>query len=95
VIRAVEWFVPNTPKRLHVWEAFIRPEDLRAHCEAAGLSAFEARAFEPRIRMRDVASILLRRRVPADFVFTFTNSPVRTGYAGLAVRSGPAARPPA
>jgi 2-polyprenyl-6-hydroxyphenyl methylase/3-demethylubiquinone-9 3-methyltransferase len=87
VIRAVEWFIPNTPKNLHVWRLFIRPEELRAHCDSAGLKRFEARSFEPRIRLKDVLSILVRRRVPRDFSFVFTDRPILAGYVGTALRA--------
>src|SRR5215475_7295723 len=47
-IKGVEWFVKNTPPRLHELSHFIKPAELRAMCEESGLRINELRGFAPR-----------------------------------------------
>jgi 2-polyprenyl-6-hydroxyphenyl methylase/3-demethylubiquinone-9 3-methyltransferase len=46
-IKGVEWFVRNTPPRLHELSHFIKPAELRAMCEENGLRVNELRGFAP------------------------------------------------
>lgn len=83
VIHGVEWVVRNTPKHLHVYRLFIRPEELTGYCASAGLRTEELVGLEPKILSNGMLALLLRGRVPHDFEFRFTSS-LRTGYCGFA-----------
>jgi 2-polyprenyl-6-hydroxyphenyl methylase/3-demethylubiquinone-9 3-methyltransferase len=82
VIKGVEWFVRNTPRNLHILRLFLKPKELRAACLEHGLEAPEFRGMRPSFGL-PFWRLLLTRRVPAEFSFTFTNS-TRLGFSGLA-----------
>jgi 2-polyprenyl-6-hydroxyphenyl methylase / 3-demethylubiquinone-9 3-methyltransferase len=84
VIKAVEWFVANTPRDLHVLRLFIRPDELTAMCRAHGLTPVELRGSRPRFGW-PLWRMVLTGTVGADFAFTFSRS-VRLGYTGWARR---------
>jgi 2-polyprenyl-6-hydroxyphenyl methylase/3-demethylubiquinone-9 3-methyltransferase len=86
-IKGVEWFVRNTPHDMHVLRLFIRPSELTAMCEEAGLELIELVGTRPRVG-RAMMQILLTGIVPEDFAFTFTSS-TRLGYAGIARKLAP------
>lgn len=81
-IKGLEWFVPNTPARLHLYRLFIRPAELSAHCARAGLRVDELRGIRPRILSRAMFRLLSAGRVDPQFPFLFTPS---TGVAYLGV----------
>ncbi len=83
VIKAVEWFVRNTPRDLHVLQNFVRPAELAGYCANAGLEVAEMRGLEPRIFARSTLGLVRTGVVPEDFSFQFTNS-LKTGYIGWA-----------
>jgi len=82
VIKGVEWFVRNTPRNLHVLRLFLKPAELSASCERHGLGALELQGMRPVLGL-PFLKMLLTRRVPADFSFTFTKS-TRLGFSGMA-----------
>lgn len=86
VIKGVEWFVRNTPRDLHVLRLFLKPEEVRAHCERHGLFSLELRGVRP-VFGAAFLRLLFTRRVPADFHFTFTRS-TGLGFSGLATKAG-------
>ena len=86
IIKGVEWFVQNTPPRLHVLRLFLRPAEVVSMCRAHGLGAVELRGVRPRLS-GPFWRMLLSRRVPATFAFQFTRS-VRLGFSGCARKSG-------
>jgi 2-polyprenyl-6-hydroxyphenyl methylase/3-demethylubiquinone-9 3-methyltransferase len=86
VIRGVEWFVRNTPAHLHVYSLFVKPSELRGYLERADLRLQEWHGVRPRLG-RAFLRLLLQRRVPDDFAFTFTRAKLM-GYTGEA-RRGP------
>lgn len=85
-IKGVEWFVKNTPPRLHELSHFIKPAELRAMCEESGLRVIELRGFVPRF---DLAfwRLMVTGVVADDFSFQFGRNTL-TGYIGMAVKSG-------
>lgn len=83
VIRGVEWFVKNTPRHMHVYPLFVKPSELLRHLETTGLALQEWRGVRPRVASRAFWQMLLTRRVPEDFAFTFTRSKLM-GYSGAA-----------
>jgi 2-polyprenyl-6-hydroxyphenyl methylase/3-demethylubiquinone-9 3-methyltransferase len=92
VIKGVEWFVKNTPKDLHVFRLFLKPEEVRAMCEKQGLEVDAMRGFEPVIPSAAFFRLLFTGTVPLDFRFRFTGS-TRIGFTGRARKisgAGPA-----
>ncbi len=83
-IKGVEWFVKNTPPRLHELNHFIKPFELRAMCEESGLRIKELRGFVPQIN-RAFWRLLVTGVVADDFAFQFVHHTL-TGYLGMAVK---------
>jgi len=84
-IKGVEWFVRNTPPRLHELSHFIKPSELRAMCEASGLRVNELHGFAPQFNQA-FWRMLRTGVVTDDFTFQFGRSTL-TGYIGVAVKS--------
>lgn len=82
VIKGVEWFVKNTPANMHVYPLFIKPKELKGMLEREGLSIFKLHGFMPKVNV-SFFKMLLQRKVPKDFEFTFTSKPI-IGYCGIA-----------
>lgn len=83
VIKLVELFVKNTPPSLHVYDYFIRPEELRVFLKEVGLEVAEMRGVGPKIFQKAMLKILTTGQVPDDFEFEFKSS-VSVGYIGYA-----------
>ena len=86
IIKGVEWFVRNTPPRLHVLRLFVKPTEVGTMCRAHGLGAPELRGMRPRLGW-PFWRMLLSRRVSAKFAFKFTGS-MRLGFSGCARKAG-------
>jgi len=84
-IKGVEWFVKNTPPRLHELSHFIKPAELRAMCEESGLRVNELRGFAPRFN-RAFWRLLATGVVTDDFTFQFGRNTL-TGYIGIALKT--------
>ncbi len=84
-IKGVEWFVKNTPPRLHELSHFIKPAELRAMCEESGLRINELRGFAPRFN-RAFWRLLVTGVVADDFTFQFARNAI-IGYIGIAEKS--------
>ncbi|HSX26224.1 MAG TPA: methyltransferase domain-containing protein, partial [Chlamydiales bacterium] len=82
IIKGVEWFVRNTPKNMHVYPLFIKPDELDDLCQTYSLQITQWRGFKPLFN-RSFFQMLLTRKVPKDFSFHFTKS-LLTGYCGIA-----------
>jgi 2-polyprenyl-6-hydroxyphenyl methylase / 3-demethylubiquinone-9 3-methyltransferase len=87
VIKGLEWFVRNTPPRMHVLSYFIKPEELTAHCRRHGLAVVEMTGMRPEVSRWAFWKMLATGRVPRDFAFRFTPS-LRLSYLGMAVKDG-------
>ncbi len=81
VIKGVEWAVRNTPKHMHVYDLFIKPEELANMCELAGIESIEMRGLNPKLNSLSLLKMLCTRKVPADFRFQFSSS-LKMGYIG-------------
>lgn len=84
VIKGVEWFVRNTPPRMHVLRLFVTPKELTSMCRSAGLEVQEILGSRPQLR-RGFLRMLATGRVDDDLGFRFTRSQ-RLGYTGVAVK---------
>jgi 2-polyprenyl-6-hydroxyphenyl methylase/3-demethylubiquinone-9 3-methyltransferase len=87
VIKGLEWFVRNTPPRMHVLPLFIKPEELDRYCREAGMRAVEWTGMRPRPERLPFWRMLATGKVPADFEFRFTRS-LAISYLGMAVKQG-------
>jgi 2-polyprenyl-6-hydroxyphenyl methylase/3-demethylubiquinone-9 3-methyltransferase len=83
IIKGVEWFVRNTPERLHVYSLFIKPTELAHWCHESGFREIEWKGIRPKILSRAFFRLLKTGAVDPDFKFTFTKSLI-LGYAGVA-----------
>lgn len=84
VIKGVEWFVKNTPKNLHVYSLFIRPQELQQYCTKASLQVQSMTGIRPKMN-RAFFDMLGSGRVNKDFCFTLQRS-LATGYLGYAIK---------
>jgi 2-polyprenyl-6-hydroxyphenyl methylase/3-demethylubiquinone-9 3-methyltransferase len=85
IIKGLEWFVRNTPERMHVLPLFIKPRELAGYCEAADLKPEEWTGIRPVVG-RAFRRMLATGKVPEDFAFTFTKS-LMISYLGVAVKA--------
>jgi 2-polyprenyl-6-hydroxyphenyl methylase/3-demethylubiquinone-9 3-methyltransferase len=83
VIKAVEWFVRNTPRDLHVLRLFLKPAEVQTMCEARGLRVRELRGLEPAASVGPLLRLAWSGTVPRDFAFRFTKS-TRISFTGMA-----------
>ena len=90
-IKFMEWFVPNTPKHLHVLHLFIKPAELLRMMETHGLINQEIRGLGPKFNGAMIRSMLARRMLP-DFMFHLTAHTL-LGYIGVSRKRTTAACP--
>lgn len=74
IIKLVEWFLPKTPKNLHILRLFISPKQLDKMCLLANIKTTEMLGIRPRIEKLSFWKSLLKREVHPEFRFTFTKS---------------------
>ena len=82
IIKGLEWFVRNTPPRLHVLRLFLKPTEVDAMCRAHGLGALELHGLRPQLGW-PFWRMLLTGTVSAKFAFTFARG-TRLGFSGCA-----------
>ena len=83
VIKAVEIFVRNVPRDMHVLHLFVKPSELRAMSAAVGLEVAEVRGSGPDPLAPAFWKMVATGRVSPDFRFRFTRSTL-LGYTGYA-----------
>jgi 2-polyprenyl-6-hydroxyphenyl methylase/3-demethylubiquinone-9 3-methyltransferase len=83
IIKGVEWFVRNTPERLHVYSLFIKPSELASWCNQQRFSEIYFIGIRPKILSRAFLRLLRTGKVDPSFEFVFTHSCL-LGYAGVA-----------
>jgi len=83
IIKLVEWFLPKTPKNLHILRLFISPKQLKRMNELANLKTIKMFGIRPRIEKLSFWISLFKREVHNDFSFAFTKSTLLSyiGYA--------------
>ncbi len=86
VIKGVEWCVRNTPKNMHIYPLFIKPEELHELCLEKDLSIKKLLGFRPKIFSTPFLKMVFTRKVPPDFSFCFSKS-LATGYCGYAQKN--------
>jgi len=85
VIKGLEWFVPSTPRDLHVLRYFIKPSEMKAMFKDNGLSMASVRGFGPRVSHPAFWRMLWTGHVVEDFEFEFKRS-MLISYAGMAIK---------
>jgi 2-polyprenyl-6-hydroxyphenyl methylase/3-demethylubiquinone-9 3-methyltransferase len=83
IVKAVEKFIANTPKNLHLHSMFIKPKELNQMLCSYALVAKEWKGIRPVIFQKAWRKVLSGGIVPADFRFCFISS-LSTGYCGFA-----------
>lgn len=84
VIKAVEWFVKNTPPNLHVLRLFLKPREVASMCAQSGLAVADLKGCRPALSA-SLLELATTGVVPRDFAFVFSSSP-STGYCGFAIK---------
>lgn len=83
VIKGVEWCVPNTPPRIHIYRNFIKPQELKGWCENEGMKVEQMRGLAPKMASTAFWKSIFFRSVDPEFSFCFTDS-LKVGYVGIA-----------
>ena len=81
--KGLEWFVRNTPRNMHVYRLFIRPEELRSMCADSGLRTVRSLGLRPKLVSSAFLRLLLTGAPPPDFKFVI-GGPRLIGYMGYA-----------
>lgn len=84
VIKFMEWFMPNTPKHLHVLHLFIKPAELEIMMKMSKLVSKEWTGLSPKFDI-DFFKSLFARKVKPGFAFE-TKKSTMLGYMGYAVK---------
>lgn len=87
IIKLVEWFLPKTPKHMHILRLFISPKSLDKMNKLAGLKTIHMMGIRPRFEKISFWKSLLKREVHPDFSFKFTKSTLLS-YIGYAKKLG-------
>lgn len=86
VIKFMEWFVPNTPKNLHVLHLFIKPSELKLMMEINKLRTEKIVGIGPKFDLNFFKSVFARKVLPN---FTFNvGGPTLLGYMGYSKKKG-------
>jgi len=86
IIKLVEWFLPKTPKNMHVLRLFISPKQLNKMILMANMSTKHMIGIRPEFGKLSFWKSLLNREVHNDFSFTFTKSTLLS-YIGFAQKN--------
>lgn len=86
VIKFMEWFVPKTPKNLHVLHLFIKPRELKAMMSSHRLRSEEMVGIGPKFNWSFIHSIF-KRKVVSGFGFK-VGGPTLLGYMGYSIKEG-------
>lgn len=82
--KGLEWFVANTPKNLHIYRLFIKPEELKGMLAENGLQSTVLKGLSPRMNA-PFWKMMISRKIPQNFQFKISNS-LKGGYLGFAVK---------
>jgi 2-polyprenyl-6-hydroxyphenyl methylase / 3-demethylubiquinone-9 3-methyltransferase len=85
VIKGVEWFIRNTPRRMHRLNYFIKPAEMRRMCFKNRMSVVRCCGLAPKIFQTAFWKMLVTGAVEDRFTFSFTRHQL-IGYIGIAVR---------
>jgi 2-polyprenyl-6-hydroxyphenyl methylase/3-demethylubiquinone-9 3-methyltransferase len=83
VIHAVELFVPNTPKNLHIYRYFVSKNELKTYLKNSGFTLLELQGVGPKIFQPAIWKLLIQKRIRDDFEFE-RKSNLWVGMMGVA-----------
>lgn len=86
IIKGVDWFVPNAPKNMHVYDLFIKPKELKSWLSEFSLEVLDLKGFVPKIFSKGILELLFQRRIKENFQFQFSPS-LLTGYVGFSEKT--------
>ena len=81
VIKGVEWWMPNTPRHLHIYRLFIKPQELTYWCLQGQIQIQEIQGLTPRFSLLFWKSFI-KRAVDEKISFRFSPS-LKMGYVGF------------
>ncbi|KAB8030789.1 bifunctional 2-polyprenyl-6-hydroxyphenol methylase/3-demethylubiquinol 3-O-methyltransferase UbiG [Fluviispira multicolorata] len=81
VIKGMEYFVKNTPKYLHVYNFFIKPNEIIEAFSNLNCKIIEIKGLNPKIFSKSFAKLVFSGEVNDDFEFVMSNS-LMSGYIG-------------
>jgi len=81
VIKGVEWWMPNTPRHLHIYRLFIKPQELTDWCRQGQIQIKEIQGLTPKFSLLFWKSFF-RRAVDEKISFRFSTS-LKMGYVGF------------
>ncbi len=83
VIKGVDWFVKNAPPNMHVFNLFIKPDQLTSWCTDLGMQVQEIKGCGLKWNSPATWKMALTREVPENLEFCFNRS-LKMGYTGYA-----------
>lgn len=84
VIKGVDWFVKNAPKNMHVYNLFIKPEELSSWCKELGMQVQEMKGVGLKWNKWATWKMAFTREISENLEFRFNRS-LRMGYSGYAL----------
>jgi 2-polyprenyl-6-hydroxyphenyl methylase/3-demethylubiquinone-9 3-methyltransferase len=85
-VHALEILSRNSPKHVHVYEMFIKPEEMRQYLAACQVQMQDIVGMRPAFLTKSFVASVLRRRLHPDFAFVYTKS-LAVGYIGYGVKA--------
>lgn len=86
VIKLMEWFVPNTPKNLHILRLFIRPKELRRMMNSVNLQSEWEGGIAPNIFSFACLWSVIKQKIHPRLGFRLVRSTL-VGYLGYAIKN--------
>jgi 2-polyprenyl-6-hydroxyphenyl methylase/3-demethylubiquinone-9 3-methyltransferase len=84
-LKGVEWFVKNTPKEMHVYHLFLKPQEVETYCQQASITVKRWVGLRPKFDW-NFFKLLLTRSVPKEFSFE-VHSSLKCGYMGIGLKT--------
>jgi 2-polyprenyl-6-hydroxyphenyl methylase/3-demethylubiquinone-9 3-methyltransferase len=83
VIKGVDWCIKNAPPNMHVYDLFIKPEELSSWCKELGMQVQVMKGVGLKWRSLATWKMALTREVSEEVEFCFKRS-LQMGYSGMA-----------
>ncbi|WGL58493.1 bifunctional 2-polyprenyl-6-hydroxyphenol methylase/3-demethylubiquinol 3-O-methyltransferase UbiG [Pigmentibacter sp. JX0631] len=87
VIKAMEWFVKETPKNLHVHHLFIKPCELTFEFNKLSCKLLEIKGLNPSFNFKNIVKLIFKKEVDENFNFKFSKF-LHAGYIGYCQKLG-------
>lgn len=83
-LKGVEWFVPNTPRNIHLYRLFIKPQEMERYLVSHSLHVSEIFGLMPTLN-RAFLKLLIQKKITPEFSFKMIPS-TKCGYMGYAIK---------